>query len=550
MSPAGPARIHVLPSALANQIAAGEVVERPASVLKELVENSLDAGATRIEVEAEGAGIGLLRVRDNGHGIHAADLALALERHATSKIAAAADLDAIRSLGFRGEALPSIAAVARLRLCSRTAAAESGAVIDCDPLNGRRQQSPLAHPVGTTVEVRGLFAGVPARRRFLRSTRTEYLHLLDAARRLALCPQAGGFSFSHDGQRVFRSAGGAGSDRIGEVLGRAFLRDTLALDARDRGTRLYGRIGRPGVHRSQSDQQYLYLNGRIIRDRAISHAIRLACGDAVPAGRFPVYLLYLEMDAATVDVNVHPTKQEVRFHTARDLHDFVYGAVRAALGAQVQVGGGDLREPAIRYDAVAVPPAGALGRPLAQLGGRYLLCERDGCWLLVDARALLQDRVRTELARSRRERMPLPARPILVPLRLPLPVRLAEAAERHAVLQQQYGLDLTRSGPEQVAVRAIPAVLDGADAMTLARRVLELLARGDATALPERLAELLPELVAEQPCAGADPAQLSALLRTALTPDCDARASVNPGRWRTLDAAELARLLGGHAGRG
>lgn len=548
MSPDGLPRIQVLPASLANQIAAGEVVERPASVLKELVENSLDAGAGRIDIETAGGGIELIRVLDDGHGIHPMDVELALERHATSKVRQAVDLDGIRTLGFRGEALPSIAAVAGFRLTSRIRAESSGREVEFDPLNGRRRSGPAPHPVGTTVEVRGLFRSVPARRKFLRSERTEYLHLLDMVRRLALSPLARSLRFRHDGRPALRAEGEA-EDRIAAILGAGFVRATLPIDCTAGALRVHGRIGRPDSHRSQSDQQFLYLNDRMIRDRQISHAIRQAFGDLIPAGRFPVYLLYVVMDASAADVNVHPTKQEVRFRQARDVHDFLFAAVREALAVanRLPVSAPPVvAEPAPVYrhaPAPASPPRKGLGTPIAQLGGRYLLTERDGRWLLVDARALLRERLLTGIRRALASGEALRARPLLVPVHAAVTTEAAEAAERHTTRLAGFGLELGRIGPDRIAVRAVPALLADADAARLATGILDLLARhGEAADLAARLADCVPEA----PCAGLDGIALADWLRHAGECELDFTAAACAGLWRTLGVEELERLLGRH----
>lgn len=547
MSHDGLPRIQILPASLANQIAAGEVVERPASVLKELVENSLDAGARRIDIEAEGAGIELIRVLDDGHGIHPQDLELALERHATSKIREAADLEGICTLGFRGEALPSIASVAGLRLTSRTAEAESGRRIEFDPLTARRTSGPAPHPVGTTVEVRGLFRGVPARRKFLRSERTEYLHLLETVRRLALSPLAGTIRFRHEGHAALHAEGRT-DDRVAEVLGRSFLRSTLPIDCAAGDMRVRGRIGRRECHRSQSDQQYLYLNGRLIRDRQITHAIRQAFGEHVPPGRFPLYLLYLEMDATTTDVNVHPTKHEVRFRRARDVHDFVFASVRVTLAAGTPGPGAairdEVREPSGRRgERDLVKAAPRLGTPIAQLEGRYILATRDGRWLIIDAHALLGLRVRAELRRVLEQGENLRRRPLLVPVYADVTPGAAEAAERHAALLGQFGIEVGGIGPGRVIVRAIPALLADADAAMLARDTLESIVRGaDASTVAGRLSEW----VAERPCAGLDADALTSLLRHIEEADLDFEAPSHSGFWRTLGAEDFGRLLGKH----
>ncbi|NIC06886.1 DNA mismatch repair endonuclease MutL [Billgrantia bachuensis] len=339
-------RIRVLDPRLANQIAAGEVVERPASVVKELVENAIDAGSTRIEVELESGGARLIRVRDDGSGIAEDDLPLALSRHATSKIASLEELEGVASLGFRGEALASISSVSRLELVAN---------VEDDPRSGWRvvaegrqmepRVSPAPHPRGTSVTVRDLFFNTPARRKFLRTEKTEYGHVEEAFRRLALSRYDIGWVLRHNQKTVHQLP--AGDDparrerRIAALLGKSFLDNALHLDLEAGGLRLWGWVGLPTHSRAQADQQYFFVNGRVVRDRLVAHAIRQAYRDVLFHGRHPVFVLYLEVDPAVVDVNVHPTKHEVRFRDGRLVHDFLFSSLHRAL-AKARPGG---REP-------------------------------------------------------------------------------------------------------------------------------------------------------------------------------------------------------------
>ena len=330
-----PARIQLLTPRLANQIAAGEVVERPASVAKELLENSLDAGATRIDVEVEQGGIKLLRVRDDGAGIEADDLPLALARHATSKIRELEDLERVLSLGFRGEALASIGSVARLTLTSRRRGAAQAWQVEAEGRDMEAQMQPAAHPDGTTVEVRDLFFNTPARRKFLRAEKTEFEHLQEVVRRLALTHFEVGFHLRHNGKTVLglHPAGDeiSRARRVASVCGPAFLEQALPLDIERNGLRLWGWVGLPTFSRSQADLQYFYVNGRMVRDKLVAHAVRQAYRDVLYNGRHPAFVLFLEIDPAAVDVNVHPTKHEVRFRDSRMVHDFLYGTLHRAL---------------------------------------------------------------------------------------------------------------------------------------------------------------------------------------------------------------------------
>jgi DNA mismatch repair protein MutL len=328
--------IRVLPSHLVNQIAAGEVVERPASVAKELVENALDAGATRIEVHAEQGGVALLKVVDDGGGIAADELPLALERHATSKIATLDDLERIGSLGFRGEALPSIGSVARLALTSRRAPATHAMRIAIDGAEASTP-SPAPHPPGTTVEVRDLFYNVPARRKFVRSAATEFQHVEKMLARLALSRHDVGFLLTHNGRRAFAVEPAATREaqerRLAELVDREFVAGCLHVEHQALGLRLHGWLGLPTHARAQPDRQYVFVNGRTVRDRFLANAIRLGYRDVLFHGRHPAYVLYLELDASRVDVNAHPQKLEVRFRDPRAVHDFVMRTVERALAA-------------------------------------------------------------------------------------------------------------------------------------------------------------------------------------------------------------------------
>ena len=330
------ARIQLLSPRLANQIAAGEVVERPASVIKELLENSLDSGARRIEVDVEQGGVKLLRVRDDGGGISSDDLPLALARHATSKIRELEDLEQVMSLGFRGEALASISSVARLTLTSRTADAEQAWQVETEGRDMQPRVQPAAHPVGTSVEVRDLFFNTPARRKFLKAEKTEFDHLQEVIKRLALARFDVAFHLRHNAKTIL-SLHEAADDvsrarRVAAVCGTAFLEQALPIEIERNGLHLWGWVGLPTFSRSQADLQYFYVNGRMVRDKLVAHAVRQAYRDVLFNGRHPTFVLFLEIDPAVVDVNVHPTKHEVRFRDGRMVHDFLYGTLHRALG--------------------------------------------------------------------------------------------------------------------------------------------------------------------------------------------------------------------------
>ncbi len=371
--------IRLLPDTLVNQIAAGEVVERPASVVKELVENALDAGARRVSVEIERGGTQLIRVRDDGCGIAAGDLELALARHATSKIESLADLAEVRSLGFRGEALPSIASVSRLRLVSAEAGGPAAEVEVVDGVVAAPR--PAAHPQGTTVEVRELFHSVPARRKFLRSESTEYQHILRTLTRLALSRFDAGFTLQHNRRQAFALPPAAGreaaEERVARLVGAEFMEHALHLQHEQGGFGLNGWIALPTFARAQADQQYLFVNGRMVRDRLLGNAVRLAYRDVLYGGRHPAYVLYLSVDPARVDVNAHPQKLELRFRDSREVHDFVFRSVERVLAStrpeHERRGSANAAtlgiDPAAQPVLVARPARAGAGRSVADGGG-------------------------------------------------------------------------------------------------------------------------------------------------------------------------------------
>lgn len=333
-------RINLLSQRLANQIAAGEVVERPASVVKELLENSLDAGATRLEVDVEQGGVKLLRIRDDGAGIHKEDLALALSRHATSKIVELDDLESIASLGFRGEALASISSVSRLSMTSRSREGSNEDTAWCVEAEGQEMEArltPAAHPAGTTVEVRDLFFNTPARRKFLKTEKTEFSRIDEVLKRMALSRFDVMFALNHNQRAIHKllpaTTEAERARRVALVCGPAFVENSVFIEREAAGMRLWGWVSLPTFSRSQADLQYFYVNGRIIRDKLVTHAVKQAYRDVLFHGRHPAYVLYFEMDPAGVDVNVHPTKHEVRFRDSRLVHDFLFSSLHKALAA-------------------------------------------------------------------------------------------------------------------------------------------------------------------------------------------------------------------------
>jgi len=336
-------RIHQLSPRLSNQIAAGEVVERPASVIKELLENSIDAGASQIDIEVEQAGIKLMRVRDNASGIFKDDLALALSRHATSKVRDVEDLEGISSLGFRGEALASISSVSRLSLSSSQDESGQGWVVSVEGKEMEAEVRPVAHGKGSSVEVRDLFFNTPARRKFLRTEKTEFNHIEEAVKRLALRHFNVGFQLRHNQKTVLNLKPAASQlekeRRVAMICGSDFIKNVVAVDVKHNDMHLYGWMGEPSYSRSQAVNQYFYVNGRIVRDKVVSHAVRRAYKDVLYQSRHPVYILYLDLDPHAVDVNVHPTKHEVRFRESRQVHDFLYRSLHRVI-ADIRPGDG------------------------------------------------------------------------------------------------------------------------------------------------------------------------------------------------------------------
>ena len=592
--------IRPLSPELVNQIAAGEVIERPASVVKELAENSLDAGARRIDIEVEQGGMRLIRVRDDGAGIAADELPLALAPHATSKIASFDDLTRVASMGFRGEALASIASVSRMSITSRRAGDDRGTRIEAQ---GARAPQPAAHPVGTTIEVRDLFHAVPARRKFLRAERTEFGHIDELVRSLALARPDVEFRLINGGKpvRMLKPAADAPAQlqRAGDVLGETFAQNCLRIEHAAAGLRLSGWIGLPTASRAQADQQYFHVNGRLVRDKSVAHAVRQAYEDVLYHGRHPAFVLFLELDPAAVDVNVHPAKREVRFRDARLIHDFMFHALhdavagtragenvatpastRAWVPALAGTGNSGPGAPAMPFrqfglgvrEAVADPYAALLGQrggggaaavplrmpeseageapplgyALAQLAGIYILAENAQGLVLVDMHAA-HERVTYEKLKAARDARQVRAQHLLVPEAIAVSGREAAAAEEYAGTLEGYGLELDRSGPCQVTVRRIPAMLDGADAAQLARDVLgELAEHGNS----RRLEELQNELLSTMACHGSVRAhrrltipEMNALLREMEATERSGQCNHGRPTWTQLPIAELDKLF-------
>ena len=576
--------IRQLPTQLINQIAAGEVVERPAAMLKELLENSLDAGARRVEVELEQAGVRLCRVRDDGVGIPRDEIPLALSRHATSKIASLEDLSCVASLGFRGEALPSIASVSQLRLVSRHVDAESAYALESG-YGSQGELRPAPHPGGTTVEVRDLFARTPARRRFLKTERTELLHAQRVVERLALSRFSTAVRLIHNGRPVFDLPAAKTREeqeaRLARLCGKAFVENGLYVEREADGMSLRGWLSRPSFSRSQPDLQHVVLNGRVIRDRSLSHAIRSAYADVLFHGRHPACVLYLEIDPADVDVNVHPSKQEVRFRDGRRVHDFVRRTLESALsdtrpggdaGAAVpqppaqmpaQRQGGlplamdQIREALPVYAALAAAPPVTvadtadddlpLGHALAHLHGAFILAQSRAGLVIVDAHAA-HERITYERLKQAWAQAGIRSQPLLVPHTFEVATAEADLAEEYAALLGQLGLELNRTGPETLTIRAVPVLLAGADAVALVRDVLADLRGGEGDTA--RVRREMDDVLASMACHGSVRAnrrltmdEMNALLRDMERTERSDQCNHGRPTWTVLSLADLDRLF-------
>ena len=587
--------IRLLPDTLINQIAAGEVVERPSSVVKELVENALDAGARRIDIDLEEGGIRLIRIRDDGLGMAPADLALAVSRHATSKIASLDDLEQVATLGFRGEALPSIASVSRFAISSRSAQESHGSRLE---IEGGKLGSvmPQAHAVGTTIEVRDLFYNVPARRKFLRAERTELGHVEEWLRSLALARPDVELRVSHNGKpgKQYRPgpSDAQAHGRIAEALGEEFVNHCLRIEHAAAGLSLNGWVGLPTASRSSADQQYFYVNGRAVKDRIVAHAVRQAYADVLFHGRHPSFVLFLELDARRVDVNVHPAKHEVRFRDGRLVHEFVFrtlhealagtragaAASQAAAPTQSATGypawSGDrqsplslpVRETLAGYAALYGDPqaqgdnsvpvqrmpevdnaqAPPLGFALAQLHGIFILAENAQGLVLVDMHAA-HERITYERLKAAQDGSGIRSQPLLVPVSLAVAEREAEVAEQHADALAALGFELRRVGPQALSVRAVPALLADLEPRALVLDLLnDLREHGDTRVLEQARNELLSTLACHTSVRAnrrLGLAEMNALLRDMEATERSGQCNHGRPTWVQLSKSELDKLF-------
>ncbi|MFQ3231880.1 DNA mismatch repair endonuclease MutL [Reinekea sp.] len=618
--------IQVLSPRLANQIAAGEVVERPASVVKELIENSLDAGATRIDIEIEQGGIKLIRVRDNGSGIGKDDLPLSLARHATSKVYSLDELEALGSLGFRGEALASVASVSRLTLTSKPVAQETAWQVQSHGRDMDSEVTPAAHTDGTTVEVRDLFFNTPARRKFLRTDKTEFNHLEEVIKRQALSRFDVAFSLRHNNKTIhsLRPAPSTAEQqrRIAQLLKPEFMQNSLIIDTERAGLKMQGWVGLPTFSRSMADMQYFFVNGRVVRDKVIAHAVKQAYRDVLYHGRQPCFVLYLELDSSGVDVNVHPTKHEVRFRDQRLVHDFLFSQLHHAL-AQARPGG-DLNpeQPAIAgqpepfervtgqqvgefagqhslmmptgpsqyrtdanentpvgdqvafYQTLQQPASGSssdsfqalnqgggsaaalpetenkdippLGFALAQLHGVFILSQSEQGLILVDMHAA-HERITYERLKRQYDEQGVQTQPMLVPLKVSVSEREADAAEEFNELLKQFGIDAARISPETLIVRQVPVYLQQADVDPLVRSLLaDFIAHESSDGVIAHRNEILSSMA----CHGSVRAnrkltipEMNGLLRDMERTERSGQCNHGRPTWTQLNMSELDKLF-------
>ncbi|MFN3715658.1 MAG: DNA mismatch repair endonuclease MutL [Thiobacillus sp.] len=582
--------IRVLPDVLISQIAAGEVIERPAAALKEILENSLDAGATDIRIDLEQGGIKRIRVADNGSGIARDQLMLAITRHATSKIASLADLEQVASLGFRGEALASIAAVARVTLASRCADTSHAWSLTVE---GGRMETPIpaARETGTTLDVQDLFFNTPARRKFLKTEATEYAHCAETVRRAALAHPSTAFTLSHNGRVQARHASGNAAARMRQVLGEAFESQAIAVEAAAGALRVSGWVIRPAAATASRDSQHVFVNGRYVRDKLIVHALKEAYKDVLHQQLNPAYCLFIEIPPDAVDVNVHPAKTEIRFRDARSVHQFLFHAVERVLARPAQAGSqpaplqADTAYRASRQAAmplhvdesmafyaplaaeakshagnssdplVPAPPALPVGGPeevpplgfaLTQLHGVYILAENAQGLVLVDMHAA-HERVVYEKLKAALDARAVPAQTLLIPVALTADARDVAELEPHLAALRDIGFELSITSPTSVAVRAVPWLLKDADPVELTRSLLREVAEfGVARLLAERRNELLATLA----CHGAVRAnrrltlpEMNALLRDMETTERAGQCNHGRPTWFQLSMRELDAMF-------
>jgi DNA mismatch repair protein MutL len=588
--------IKPLPPQLINQIAAGEVIERPASAVKELVENSLDAGANFVTIDIEEGGARLIRVSDDGGGIVKAELALALSRHATSKIASLNDLEAVMSFGFRGEALPSMSSVSRFTITSRVEESSTAWCMKTDGTEADMQVAPAAHPVGTTVELREIFYNTPARRKFLKTDKTEFGHIETVIKRMALSRFDVGFCLKHN-QRVVINAKPAiefddKAQRVGMLCGKDFVENSISLDVENGELALQGWVGLPTYSRSQTDMQFFYVNGRLIRDKLINHAVRMAYQDVLFHGRHPVYVLYLSINPRLVDVNAHPAKLEVRFRESRAVHDFVYRRIKQILTdarpddyipqvAYQAPSGVDspgyqnmqqssmplsVAEPTQQYFAHAHAHAhgstterayssdndaeqnGAptMGFAIAHLHNTYILAESQKGLVLVDTHAA-HERIVYEKLKKQYDTGQLAAQPLLIPQKIHVSIDEMAIYEQNEALFSELGVEVSASGPDSLLIRSIPVLLSTDNAEKLVRDLFQdIIATGESASVKEACYTVLGNMACHNSIRAnrrLTEMEMNALLRDMEKTDNSGQCNHGRPTWVLLDAKQLDSLF-------
>ena len=578
-------RIHKLSTALANQIAAGEVIDRPSSVVKELLENSLDAGASEIKLDIKKGGRLLISLQDNGCGIHPEDLPLALAQHATSKLNTQAELARINTLGFRGEALSSIASVSRLKLSSRIANEDHGRSIEVKHGDSQTEQAPTAMGVGTNVEVWDLFFNTPARRKFLRTDNTEFFHIREIVRRVALSRYDVLFHLKHNNKTVLQCSkqDGGIAERVQAIFGNSFLSNAFELDHKRDGLRLWGWLGHPGIARNQVDQQYFYLNGRVIRDKQVNHAVRLATQDQLYTGKHAVYVLFLEMDASHVDVNVHPAKHEVRFRQARDVHDFIFSALKQACeGNTAGIESGvhpdisnsqyigrlfagctqesqkkDIQDRGTQYTSSIKSSIQSKIRARSQywdkslstsnnfllMEGRYLIAQMDNEIFLLDV-PLCQEIVVLSKLENDFAKQGIRKRPLLVPLTMNVSIEEGNLVESKVSVLESFGLKIERVAPDSLLIREIPLLFEYADITKLIDDMIQLIKSGQSNG---QILSMMSGHVNDAGSINIDDGLVTQLLTELKVVSMTTAEKLKPGTknsaWRIIDGEILSNLL-------
>ena len=589
-------RINLLDQKLANQIAAGEVVERPASIVKELIENSLDARANKITVEVEQGGVKLIRIQDDGNGILKQDLALALHRHATSKIKKIGDLENINSLGFRGEALASISSVSRVSLLSKAREGEddTGWQIDVEGNIAHKSLVPVSHGEGTTIEVRDLFFNTPARRKFLKKERTEFSKIDEIIKRLALSRFDVHVSLRHN-QKIIYNLLPAKSDsekqrRVGLLCGSKFVENSILIDTERAGLKLWGWVGLATFSRSQGDLQYFYVNGRSVKDKLVTHAVKQAYRDVLFHGRHPAYVLFLELDPSLVDVNVHPTKHEIRFRDSRFVHDFLFSSLYKSLSEVTPVDQLETSKELNQLNSVFdlpqkmnesndgrfnqsalslvegernflelsdesddfsraenkrtdVPP---LGYAVAQLHGVFILAQNDQGLVIVDTHAA-HERITYERMKRALADEGLKTQTLLVPISIALSHTEVDYAEDNKTALLELGLEIERVSDEALVVRKVPALLRDSDIEQLVRDVISDLIKFGTTDLINSKQD---DLISTMACHGSVRAnrqltiqEMNALLRDMETTERSGQCNHGRPTWVFKSLAELDKLF-------